>query len=424
MPGVNAGLQVNANDPFVATLGRVVVAGRVQAAAGHLLRWPTLHVLINPNHLGNVTANLLDRVVAAAVRAGLASICVQITNTPSCVVQDPAIGVAFPVNRRDAAGFPHAGRDLAGLTIGEVAATPYGRAVCDWIEQHTDTVFNSPFTDAQSGVLHTTTSFALFLKETVRITNANIAAGRNIVQLPSGVDGLVVGLCYRAREQALAGYFAAVGTPRVEAVVGTETEAALRTAAEISETGALSGYDTQTQGVAAFAGCILARQQLQAATAGHRAAVLARFNDRREGIAQAARLAAERLAKARAEADARAQAAAAERAYQAQVDAENRAAAAAERARRAEVDAANARAEAVQARTVAAQPLSIVGYHGHNWNRQSKNGGQVLGNILTLGLANLIQDTYWRCSYCGRTEERDNQPGPGKCIEKPVWGRP
>ena len=132
------------------------------------------------------------------------------------------INDAFPVRRRDIVAFPVASsKSLDCMTFSTIRGTPFGKSVEAWLGGVGSSMLTDAFVDTRAGVVHTQSSFLLLLREMVRATNENIAAGRFVVQPAAGVEGVVEQLVLKAAAECR-GFFKVL-----EALTGSETQQAV-----------------------------------------------------------------------------------------------------------------------------------------------------------------------------------------------------
>jgi hypothetical protein len=112
------------------------------------------------------------------------------------------------------------------MPFSDIQDTPFGVAVERWLESNSfPELLQTPIKDQEVGVPHTGLSYFALLKEILQATNRNIDKGRNIVQPPSGLTGLVSRLVEGAYEQSVVAFHASEGGQclRDEAITGNES---------------------------------------------------------------------------------------------------------------------------------------------------------------------------------------------------------
>jgi hypothetical protein len=126
-------------------------------------------------------------------------------------------------------------------------------------------LIQTPLVDRQVNVPLTGCSFVAFLEETLRITNLNIASGQSIVQLPSGLVGIVTSRCDQVREQCLRSFHASPGGHATNAsnITGHESASVLATTYRTQgEEPTLAEFDSSLRGFSKYPIVQTRRQEL------------------------------------------------------------------------------------------------------------------------------------------------------------------
>jgi hypothetical protein len=146
---------------------------------------------------------------------------------------------------------------LDNLLFQEVESTLYGEAVDQWLEStlRVRDLIQSPLVNQEVNAPHTGASFIVFLEETLRSTNLNIASGQLIVQLPSGLVGMVTARCDQVREQCLKNFHAGPAgiATNPDNITGHESASALESTFQTQgEVPCLAEFDSSLRGFSSY----------------------------------------------------------------------------------------------------------------------------------------------------------------------------
>ena len=176
----------------------------------------------------------------------------------------------------------------------------------DVLVEHT--FLAQPFLDSEALVAHSPTSFLALLREIVRGTNHSCMVGSRVVQLPSGLSGIVADTCSRVQGVVLDAFDISPAGLAMRRITGAETREWLARAASDQADASLASFDGMLRGFARFPACAAARAALVGRMNERSMQAEARRAARAQGIAEADRcraaLEAQRAAEARALAEA------------------------------------------------------------------------------------------------------------------------
>jgi hypothetical protein len=126
-------------------------------------------------------------------------------------------------------------------------------------------MIQTPLMNQEVNAPHTGGSFIAFLEETLRSTNLNIASGQLVIQLPSGLVGMVTARCDQAREQCLKNFHAGPAGRATNSsnITGQESastlESTFRTQGEVP---CLAEFDSSLGGFSSYPIVQTRRQEL------------------------------------------------------------------------------------------------------------------------------------------------------------------